>query len=163
MRLVGLFLKCERKKFCGFRKIGNIFCPDVLSNRTLRHLNAQSVWRNGIEGQCHNLFEGNRWSRRLLRPTVDDDVDLRLAKCSDGRAEPPQPTPCRHQRQETLDRKRAGYRISRTSVVPKISSSTEFTRSATLSETKETIRNGKQLQQQSTWPLSSNRCGPFSI
>jgi hypothetical protein len=38
----------------------------------------EGVWRNGVEGQCHNLFEGNRWSGHLLRPTVDDDVDLML-------------------------------------------------------------------------------------
>src|SRR5580692_6301188 len=43
-RLVGLFLKCGKKSFCGFRKIGNIFRPDVLSNLTLRRLNARRRW-----------------------------------------------------------------------------------------------------------------------
>ncbi len=38
----------------------------------------ESVSRNGVEGQCYNLFESNRRPRHLLRPSINDDVDLML-------------------------------------------------------------------------------------
>src|SRR6185437_3922859 len=34
--------------------------------------------RNRIEGQGNHLLKGGRWSRHLLRPSVNNDVDLML-------------------------------------------------------------------------------------